>query len=786
MKKAAVILLALIAVLALAAFAAPTMQASTAASPSEQAATPTQSDTQVETCTICHKRDGATHQQYYDELYQDGVIKVENIKYAFKANPDTTTITFNMTMNGQPFDPAQADALAIYWVPFKDGKFQWEPARDRLSLKGKITSDGKGLVTSTLTELAKDDKAFVDYADIGQTAGVLAVYGRDGTTGRIPGTRVDQNKYPFAGVLVTGSGVDYESTANDAGCVKCHTDPYLKHGYIYAQVNNDPKTDFMTCKVCHIDNAAGGHYEWQLLVDNPQKAAEFLAEPDEEKAVELLTEEELALYAYNPSVMNDVHMSHAMEFPYPQSMANCVTCHEGKIDRIVADENFTVAQCKSCHPVTGAKAEAKEGEDAAWDTTGMALKTLIGEKHPPIDWANPGDCTLCHKTGGVGPAFNQIHTGYDRVVYNDAGIKYSDAVSVTITSAAFKDNKLTFAFKAAAESSFKDIDVSKSITPTVMVSLYGWDTKDFLFGAHERSFDDNKDGKVDSSDGRNIEAVFGAKTANPRLTITSKGAGQWEAVADLTSWAAQLGDGSVKRAEVGVLPAAYNADGLQVAVDAATRTVDLGKGAFDDKAFAPITQVEKCENCHAALATNFHNPSYGGSVTACRMCHITKAGGSHLELQSRSIDSYAHAIHSMQYFDIGNVVFDDEVQALEYEHHTAMPYPTHGITNCESCHVAGTYNPPTQDKSLPGLLSPSANNETMDRAIEGVPAYVVGPAERACGGCHRAQEINADKAGNLRMLNQHFEMGGYLIPAGDKPVDTLMDVINKVMALFGK
>ena len=61
---------------------------------------------------------------------------------------------------------------------------------------------------------------------------------------------------------------------------------------------------------------------------------------------------------------------------------------------------------------------------------------------------------------------------------------------------------------------------------------------------------------------------------------------------------------------------------------------------------------------------------------------------------------------------------------------------------------------------------------------------VSGPAERSCGGCHRAAAINEDKAGDLAILNQHFEQGGYLIPAGDKPVDTLMGVINKVMALF--
>ena len=130
------------------------------------------------------------------------------------------------------------------------------------------------------------------------------------------------------------------------------------------------------------------------------------------------------------------------------------------------------------------------------------------------------------------------------------------------------------------------------------------------------------------------------------------------------------------------------------------------------------------------------------------------------------------------------VNFDDPVQALKYEEHIVMPFPTHGVTNCEACHVKGAYEAPSQSASLPGLLSASADNKTADDAITGVPSYVSGPAERACGGCHRAQAINEAKAGDLRMLNQHFQMGGYLEPAGDKPADTLMKKINEVMALF--
>ncbi len=178
--------------------------------------------------------------------------------------------------------------------------------------------------------------------------GLIVVYGRDETVGTLP-ARVQQAKYPFAAILETGGGVDYVSAANNAGCEKCHSEPFLKHGYIYGEVNHDPATDFYTCKACHLDNGAGGHFEWPLMVDDPALAASYLA--GETK----LTPEQEAQYAYKTSLMNDVHMSHAMEFPYPQSMANCVTCHEGKLDTILADANFTVETCKSCHPVTGSE-----------------------------------------------------------------------------------------------------------------------------------------------------------------------------------------------------------------------------------------------------------------------------------------------------------------------------------------------------------------------------------------------------------------------------------------------
>jgi OmcA/MtrC family decaheme c-type cytochrome len=380
-------------------------------------------------------------------------------------------------------------------------------------------------------------------------------------------------------------------------------------------------------------------------------------------------------------------------------------------------------------------------------------------------------------------SLKQIHSGYDKAIYTADGLKYSDAISVTIDSATLNGNTLDIKFKAAETPAIKNsVDVTKNMTPTVILGLYGWDTKDFVVGGHERLFDDNKDGTIDSNDQRTLEAVVG--TDHPRIKTVSAKNGAWEVQADLSAWDKLIKDGTVSRVEVGVLPTTVDADGVQVAVDATTRTFDLGSKKFDDGAFSPIAETEKCENCHAALATNFHSPSYGGSVTACRMCHIVKSGASHLEMQSRSLDSYVHAIHSGQAFDVGDINFADPVEALHYEHHISMPYPTHAIKDCESCHAPGTYEVPNQSASLPGILSASDVNETWDRSIGAVPSVITGPAERACSSCHRATLINEDMAGELAILDKHNSQGGYEVPAGDDPVDTWTTITKGVMSLF--
>ncbi|MFC1765311.1 hypothetical protein ACFL6U_24970 [Planctomycetota bacterium] len=719
-------------------------------------------DVQPESCVTCHSGSGTEHQAVYDdyadtsafELMVDGVSSVDNGDGTFDV-----TMTFTIMKDGVAYIDADGlpslDQMRAYAVTYNSATGMFDNDH-RLSSNGAgviALGGGQYSVTSTMDyapELSNAE-AYVYIADGELETEGLTLYADVVNAG-----------------MAFGDVGTYASAANVSGCEKCHGTPYMKHGYRAAEVDGLP--DFAACKTCHYDTRNGGHEDWQILVDNPARYAEIHAGAD-------LTPEEEAQYAYTANVMNDTHMSHAMEFPYPQSMANCVTCHEGKLDVVLTDANFKMETCKSCHPMAG----PEEGTDPH---RAPALATII-----PHDISNAA-CKSCHKRGGIAPLFSEIHTGYDKQVYTADGVKYSDAVVVSIDNASVADNILTIEFSAVGDPNLAGF-AARDVAPTVMVGMYGWDTKDFIVGPHERLVDDNNDGVIDRDDSRALEYEVGAE--HPRYTTVSApgsgggtgGTGRWVVTADMSTWADLIADGTVKRVEIAVTSELENADGVELAINASSRTFDLASNDFADEYYGDIVNIEGCNACHEALGTTFHGPDRGGSIVTCRMCHITKSPGSHLEMQSRSLDSYVHAIHSFQAFDIGDVNFADPVEALHYDLHVEHVYPNFTIKNCESCHVAGTYDVPDQSKSLPGAMSASDSPlEGWDRNIGDVPLYITGPASRACGSCHRAGMINEDEAGELVSFNQHTKQGGYLVEGGDDYPSVLDEVIDYIMALF--
>jgi OmcA/MtrC family decaheme c-type cytochrome len=488
-----------------------------------------------------------------------------------------------------------------------------------------------------------------------------------------------------------------------------------------------------------------------------------------------MTAAELVKYAYTANVKNDVHMSHNMEFPYPTTLQNCETCHAGKLTTAVTgvldDSKFVAETCISCHAPKGLATKMKVKA-----STGAVITihdTFVADVENNTKTSSQGRdtvCTSCHSVAaGFAPTIGKIHNGgYNPLIYADAtGTKrYSTGVTVTIDKASVAANVLTIDFSAATTIG---VDVTK-ITPTVLVGLYGYGTKDFLVAAHGRDIDTE----------RNLEYVVGA--THPRFKTVSAAGGKWQVTADLSPWAAVIADGRIKRAEIAVMPQLKNAAGSTVGLNAPSKTFDLTKNAFDAAFFSDIVKVGTgCNTCHDQLATTFHSGNRGGNIKVCRLCHESSNGGSHLEMQSRAIDSYVHSIHSFQAFDIGDIDFANPVAALEYEHHIGHVYPNFTIKNCESCHNAGTYGVPDASKSLTALLSASDTLTNKTRNIGSVPSYVVGPASRACGSCHRAGMIKEDDAGGLATFNAHTKSFGYLYDN----VPTLWNaVVDKVMAQF--
>ena len=149
--------------------------------------------------------------------------------------------------------------------------------------------------------------------------------------------------------------------------------------------------DFVGCKACHTDQRVGSDHIWQQIVDDPVAWAAGTA-PDTVK------------YAYTANLMNDTHMSHAMEFEYPQSMSNCATCHAGHLAEITVDANFTPGDLQELPPGDTQHHHAgrprARADDASRARPPPRRTTPPSTSTPP----RPAACTGC-QVGGLGKSF---------------------------------------------------------------------------------------------------------------------------------------------------------------------------------------------------------------------------------------------------------------------------------------------------------------------------------------------------------------------------------------------
>jgi OmcA/MtrC family decaheme c-type cytochrome len=804
----------------------------------------------------------AEHQDVYDQVYNDPsklTLTIDSVASVDEGGGTSWTVTvgFTITKTGDPlYDAgnglADLDQKRFYAVQYDSLAGQYLNSVGLTVNATTTVSNGDGTYVLTATGVPYAPEAPVAPFDGAQVYGYIAdgslVAHEGGSGAEIPdGSHVhlyddvSNAAFPF-GTAAFGAAGAYESAANVAGCQKCHGTPYLKHGYRAAIIkdaaDNTVIPDFAACKSCHYDDRNGGHGDWQYMVDEPF-----------EWATGVLTGDDItAAYPYTANVMNDVHMSHAMEFPYPQSMQNCATCHEGKLDVVLADASFTPETCLSCHPVNGTDAWPRNdalgvpaNEDYYQGNRAPALAYLwadagVASFHPATRAAIlTTDCGECHRVGGVAEAqdglFTDYHTGYDVNITDPSGVRYSDAYTVSIDAVSYDSvtGLITVDFSAS----------DPAIVPELYISFYGWDSKNFIAAGHERDGNAACQGFRPGCQMEYTPESSGGG-ANPIFTEDAASVpGDWRVTADPALWQltktddipTMIADGKIKRVEIMLAPELNLADlatpgpDLDVVLEGVSKTLNLGNGLTEDDYFKgakAVVSTEKCNVCHDVLASSFHSESGrgGDGIVICKNCHNVTYAGSHLEMASRSIDNYVHAIHSFQAFDPGDVFKTfDPVEAKRYDQHIKHVFPNFTIRNCEACHVTPeegngsvVYNVPDQAKSMPSLLSSSDTvatwydiiddpNDPLEglaierpagRNIGSVPQYVVGASSRACGGCHRARLVRDDAAGDLAAWNAHTEAFGTLADASDDPLtedvnetsEILYGVIDKIMGLF--
>jgi OmcA/MtrC family decaheme c-type cytochrome len=740
-------------------------------------------DANVESCNVCHAGAGDYHQAEYDAAYGPSsfelritdVTSVANIAGGFDL-----TIDFEIDHMGAPLidpvgSPPSVDSVGMRPVEYDGTAFQQVgPSPFPAISTANAASNGDGSYTLT-TNVPYDVNAFNSGAIVGTVYDGAFSFPDNPYTG---GGSVQAYEDLATSAFQVGiNPLGWNSVANVDGCVKCHGAPYRKHGNIQAAVDGAPA--FAQCKTCHFDNRVGGHEDWQYMLDDPLNWATGQASTFD--------------YSYIANLKNVTHMSHAMELPYPQSMANCVTCHEGNIAAILDDANFTAQTCKSCHVENGV---------GAWpEAVGATPAGLYAQDHrpPPMAylWAKAGvegfhdytlDCQQCHDGSVPAITFDQYHTGYDTQIYNAAGEKYSDLYYATIESVSMAGDVMTIRVTTS----------DAEVAPYLYVSLYGYDTKNFIVPSHDR---DSANLRLEFTLGSDDNAIFTSDPANTATDFTVyvdlAAYGRTPSIPEL------IADGTVKAAQVSVNPRVTLADGTRLALESANAPYDIVGSVFPADWFTGVASTvdnAKCNACHDTLGSStFHTGNGRGAAddsgaTVCKHCHNTTYGGSHWEMQSRSIDAYVHAAHRFQPRDEDEVfAANDPVFNARNALHKEHTFPNFTILSCEGCHNEGTYNVPDQSKSMPSLMSGSWEfSQDMDfgRNIGKVPEAVQGAASRGCGSCHRAEWIKEDHAGDLVAFNAHTAAFGTYV-ANDPDVDELGNadpilwgIIDKIMSYF--
>jgi len=689
---------------------------------------------QVESCAVCHNDVAEIHKQEAS-IAISGVSATDN-------GDGTASLDFTLSYDGKPVtDITTGTVLSTKYVYYKDATLNTATAGTATTKRGfsryntgitaTVTNNGNGSYSVAFAGLNT-----IPNFTVGTTPARLFISGSSAVAGGF--TLTGDTNGGVQGIYI-----------DSAACARCHTEVFesTHHGAY------NPQGD--QCLVCH---SRVGH--------------------------ESTTEEGHRLTNYVHGIHNSENMTggkfyrtatSVFEVGFPTNVSDCEVCHGTHVAEVTANSQMNLTLCKSCH----------RSEKAVWDTTDANYSAGIDDVWAAIPMPNDvirsihvnmdEDTTCvsssCH--GSAGKDLAEIHSGKSKARELGKDIYYftpetSVAAGVlTVTWGAYQDMNGNGTYEAGTDKMLNVTNATDTTKPLFMQTysqrivdgVIKSDGARILVGYYAHGTKDvaNYEG-LTATNMKTTDA-----TATGYTTVNSDG----KAVTKVKLSSTLMAQYEATEGIVAVIGIPW-VGGENAIVESVTKEFKLSDGTDLATPRTAVANDAKCDQCHNTIAIHLnedasegHGHTAIGAVDACRICHVPSAAAGHYPQQSRSIDSYVHAIH------------EGEPTFASYGSHT-IEYPK-STADCEACHDAGTYEVPDQTKSLGGLVSGSEGANTTANQ------FITGPAAVACGGCHRAYPVITGNASSLASFNSHTKAFGYRVAVSEMPY---ADVLDLVFSLF--
>jgi OmcA/MtrC family decaheme c-type cytochrome len=393
---------------------------------------------------------------------------------------------------------------------------------------------------------------------------------------------------------------------------------------------------------------------------------------------------------------------------YPQDIRNCTTCHREGNPLTPQGSNWrqtvNIATCTSCH-----------------DTINFAT----GENHGGVA-ATEDSCSACH-----GP--NSQVAGLS--------VEHAHQIPVQVAAAKFRYEVLNVANTAPGQTprvTIRVVDPTNGNAPYDIKAANG----PFQNASASLAVDVAYSTRPDfTNTGSGSAAATTGTPAQPiRIDFKANGVadpaytGGFTATATVAIPATAIGSGIAFLEGHPAVDADGNGTLDTLPVPAAQRAFVITDATA--VAYRAIVDLAKCDTCHKQLA--LHGNNRVGNVQLCASCHNPNAtdinrrvAGSNCEAVTGTLDDQSidfkfmiHAIHSgsasaYKVCGFGNTGID----------FSDVVYPGK-LSNCEGCHLAGTYYPPDASAALATTFDAGADRSTPAGDVATTPSAA------ACSACH--------------------------------------------------